>query len=478
MTNKANSSSISIRRERLDIIIGALATLGLMGLVIIIQSPLVLLAIILLITGSLVLWLGYDYLPLAIFLLLPFSFEMQITSGMRITLPTEVLIPLLFLFFCFEVILSNGKIKYRPSPMNVSVLIFYCVIVGGLLISQSWGSSIKALIRDTGYIFTGYYLIPRYIRSENHLRHVVFGGLITHFLIVLYGFVTLAVGGIHIYGDIGTPFFVEHCIFAAFVTFTFAFCLAYLLDMNIGPIRNAMIFVTSLIALAIILTFVRAAWISIVVMLVYYLYQFRNRRSAVDLILVLIVFALIGIVVANITNLGRLLLQRIDTIADLKYVANYDRLDRWFAAINMWQANPYFGVGWGAYPDLYFSYQTFPDAFSSHIRMGAHNLYLELLAETGVVGLLIFLVMIYTFFRQAIMLQRTIQSGFQQLFLIGMQGAMITYLIHAFFNNLGPSDKISLFFWFFLGMIPTFQALYHFETKKKNEASESQAPSE
>jgi hypothetical protein len=44
---------------------------------------------------------------------------------------------------------------------------------------------------------------------------------------------------------------------------------------------------------------------------------------------------------------------------------------------------------------------------------------------------------------------------------------MITYLFHAFLNNLGPSDKISIMFWFLFGMIPTIHYIAEKENKLK-----------
>ncbi len=439
------------------------------GAVLILQSPEMIIVLLLLIVGGTVTYFWSDYFPLVLFLFLAFSVEVQVTGNTRLTLPTEVLIVLLFGLF-FVSILREGKIAYRSSPLNISIFLFYLVIVISLLYSQSFISTVKAIIRDTGYIIAGYYLIPKYITSDRRLKHVVFGCLIVHSLLVLYGFYTQVVGGIRIYDDIANPFFIEHCIYAAFLTISFSFLLAYFLDYEDTPYRFWLGVATAVFGLAILLTFVRAAWISIVLLLIFYLFQFRMRKSAVELILGLLLSLLIGIILLITTDLGRLFLQRFDTLMDFQYVANYDRLDRWFAAWHMWLDHMLFGVGWGAYPDIYYDYIVLGGAYSTHIRMGAHNLYLEIMAETGIIGITVFLLMIQQFFRQCYLLQKRITDRFQRVFLIAMQGAMITYLFHALLNNLGPSDKISLTFWFLLGMVPALQYLAErSEEQSKNE---------
>jgi len=469
METKPILSPIPRPFTRPEILLGIAGCLAITGLVVLVQSPLLvaaaLLAGIVLVAG----WYGAEYIPLVLFLQLAFSVEISITGTHRLTVPTEILIPVLFLMLAYAT-LRDGKITYRPSPLNVMVALFYFLMVATLSYTLEPVSTLKALIRDTGYIGAGYFLIPKYIRSETRLRQTAYGILIIHTVLVLYGFVTQMIGGLHIYGKIASPFFIEHCIYAAFVTITFAFLLAFFLDAKPGSNRFLLGILTALFGLAIVLTFVRAAWFSVLFLLLFYLYQFRKRKSAVDLIILLILGTLLGIVLSVTTDLGALFLQRIDTVTDLRYVANYDRLDRWAAAWNMWRDHRYLGTGWGAYPDVYFNYQVHRDAYSSTMRMGAHNIYLEIMAETGLAGILLYLLMIYVFYRRAIRLQRAVTSGFQRVFILGLQGAMLTYLIHAFVNNLGPSDKIGLTFWFMLGMIPTLEAL------QKQEPDQPAAP--
>jgi putative inorganic carbon (hco3(-)) transporter len=476
MLNRLNSFSLSGLSSRPDLLAALLGGFGFIALLFIFQTPWVIPAFVLVVVGCFIFWVGYDYIPLILFLQLAFSVELQITSSTRLTVPTELLIPILFLMFGFSV-LFRGKITYRSSPLNVAIIILYCVMVASLRHTLEPISTIKAIIRDTGYIVAGYYLIPRYIRTEKHLWQLIYGCFGIHTLLVLYGFATQAMGGFHVYGDIAKPFFIEHCIYAAYITITFSFLLAFYLDMEPSQSRFWMGIVTALFGAAILLTFVRAAWISIVFLLVYYLFLFRRRKSSVDLLIVLIVVFLLGMVVAATTDIGSLILKRLDSITETKYSANLDRIDRWTVAWRIWGDHPYLGTGWGSYPDVYFSYSSYaPDKydplfvsapFASGFRMGAHNIYLELMAEVGLVGLFAYLAMIYTFFHCATFLHLKLKDRRQRTLIIGVQGAMITYLVHAFVNNLGPSDKMGITFWFLMGMVPTLDALHRSSEKER-----------
>ncbi|MBI1390312.1 MAG: hypothetical protein GC154_17875 [bacterium] len=448
---------------------GAVAIL-IIGLVWLFPSEWMLLGVLGAFVTAVAIYYGYEYFPLALFLTIPFSIEFQIADATRITLPTEALIPFLTLLWIGEII-KNGKIRYRPSMMNWGVFMLYSIMIGSLFYTYEPVATIKACIRDTGYILAGYYLIPRFITSRNRLATLLFMGGAAQILLVVYGLGTQAVWGVKIYGDLAYPFFIEHCIYAAYIVIAFAFFMAYMLEQPPGPVRNMLGALTALIGMAILLTFVRAAWISVFFLLLFYLIQFRHKKSSVDLILLLIYLALIGFVVLVGTGLGEILLMRIETISDFQYVANYERIGRWVTAWKIWTIHPWFGTGWGSYPDQYFDYVSpeYMNVWSAGIRMGAHNLYLELLAETGVCGLFVYLIAMYIFFREALLLQSQTRDPLIRTFLVALQGAMLTYLIHAFLNNLGPSDKIGVTFWCLMGMLP---ACRHIITRERMAAAQ------
>ncbi len=464
------SSSINLPQRWLEIAISSgLVVLALLVLWLFASEWALLGAIGALSLGVCVLF-GYEYFSLALFVTLPFSVEFHLSETTRLTLPTELFIPLLVVLFAGEC-LKKGVIPIRMSWMNGAVILFYFVMVFSLVYTTQPTSTIKAIIRDSGYMLAGYYFIPRFITSEAKLKQFLTLALVFHILIVIYGLITQAVNGLRIYGDLAYPFFVEHCVYAAYITLTFTFLLAFMLEQKPGTTRTVLIALTGFVGIAIVLTFVRGAWISIFFVLLFYLYQFRHRKSSVDLILILIYVAMIGAVVVVGTGLGTMLVQRIETITDLKYVANYDRIGRWVAAFDIWKDHLWLGAGWGSYPDEYFNYLRYEDAYSAKLRMGAHNIYLELLAEVGIVGLTVFLILLYTFFRHALLLQRHTKSPYIRTTLAALQGAMITFIIHAFINNLGPSDKIGITFWWIFGAIPAIQALVAKEKPSKTTSS-------
>lgn len=65
-----------------------------------------------------------------------------------------------------------------------------------------------------------------------------------------------------------------------------------------------------------------------------------------------------------------------------------ERLAHWIAGIRMYQAHPLLGVGIGNYPDAYPNY--FVTIFVNSLGQ-AHNYYINIAAETGTIGLVVYL---------------------------------------------------------------------------------------
>ena len=131
---------------------------------------------------------------------------------------------------------------------------------------------------------------------------------------------------------------------------------------------------------------------------------------------------------------------RISSIIDLKHnVSNLERLYLWKVARDMIEANPVAGIGyrqWGekvsGYSVKYASEWKFSDAAFHH----AHNVYLHVAAETGLVGLSLFLAfwLSVTAFLFRASAARD-DSGFIKAITLGTAFAIVNLFIGGFFEN-------------------------------------------
>lgn len=115
--------------------------------------------------------------------------------------------------------------------------------------------------------------------------------------------------------------------------------------------------------------------------------------------------------------------------------ANYsviERLAHWQAALNMAQENLWLGVGFGNYEPAYGDY----DLINWPQPLGhAHNYYLNLLAETGVIGLGLYLLLWGTIFVQTVNVGDRLPWP-QRGLALGLLGVWTTLSIHHLLDKL------------------------------------------
>jgi O-antigen ligase len=115
--------------------------------------------------------------------------------------------------------------------------------------------------------------------------------------------------------------------------------------------------------------------------------------------------------------------------------ANYavlERMAHWQAALEMWRARFWLGVGFGCYEPAYPAYRL----LNWPIALGhAHNYYLNLLAETGCLGLAAYLVFFAGLFWRLWSVTRWL-SGWPRGLGLGLIGAWTHLCVHNLVDNL------------------------------------------
>ena len=127
-------------------------------------------------------------------------------------------------------------------------------------------------------------------------------------------------------------------------------------------------------------------------------------------------------------------------------IVGHDRAVLWGDGIAMFKAHPVFGVG----------YKTFTDESSDHLQ--AHNTYIHVLAELGLVGYLPLFLLIYL---TAVLLRRTINevkaiSSQDYLLLTGLYSSIIGYATALYF----VSREYEHFFYLMIALSTTATVIY------------------
>jgi len=163
-------------------------------------------------------------------------------------------------------------------------------------------------------------------------------------------------------------------------------------------LRGTAVGATLLILSGVLLTFSRGAFVGIVLiamMMVYMRYVKMHQVMAFSLLFVLVLLLLVPDFVIRIQSLRRvdsLFSDAGDSQADSS-VRN--RFAENLAALNVFLDHPLMGVGPGQFPVFYSTaYVNRLGIVNQNRNLRAHNMYLELAAETGIPGILVFLMIL------------------------------------------------------------------------------------
>lgn len=202
--------------------------------------------------------------------------------------------------------------------------------------------------------------------------------------------------------------------------------------------------VASLLFAALILSFSRGAWVGFAVAVIVMAVVAGRRSSIVAM------FGIIAILILLFAGSSQMLppvigerLQSITSeigvfdvskvmITDQNY-AVMERMAQWQAGWRMFVAHPFLGVGIGNYVVVYGAYALHP----FYLTLGhAHNYYIQIAAEVGIVGLFTYLVLIVTAFWHTLKELRGLRDPFLRALVVGALGVLSAVIAHNFFENL------------------------------------------
>lgn len=194
----------------------------------------------------------------------------------------------------------------------------------------------------------------------------------------------------------------------------------------------------------------RGAWLAVTivcgVLLLYYMFK-SKRNLAVSIIFI----ALISTVLVNNPKF----MHRLDTIDDFnKYQSNTERILIWQSAWNMFKDHPILGVGLGQYTENYQQKYISPQAKEPNLTH-AHNNFMQMLAENGIVGFASFVIMFgYIIFKNLIAWVRT-----RNVYALMIVSATVCLLLQGFTEyNVGNSAVIKMY-WLVLGLLVVLSEL-------------------
>jgi len=405
--------------------------------------------------GGLYLLAAYRWPDLAtalVFAAAPFSAQLSLPGGAFLWVPSE---PMILLALVGRAIRWAAGLSWAPRhrTLLLPIAVYLAATLLSCFFSQHTVVSIKGWTVLVGYAVFGYVAFERY-RPECAERWIRIAA-VTVAVVGGYGVVRILVEGVTsraAYG-IARPFFAEHGTYSAYLAVLVPLLLLLALERR-GGIRWAFGSAFVLAFGGVVLSFTRAAWLSLLIVLPVTLVAWAAWRGSARRLMAPAVAAGVMAFVVMVTGLGDRLMGHAQTVVDAGNVSNLERLNRWLAGLEMARSHPWTGVGYEGFEDSYPLYRrkliVTPEAY---VRMGVHNEALRALSESGVIGLAAGIWLVVAIAAAGHRSFWGAQDRRRGLLVLGVTSGLATYFVHGWFNAYPGSDKVGLVLWMGIGAV-------------------------
>jgi O-antigen ligase len=399
-------------------------------------------------------------------------------------LPTEpLLIGILFLFICKLLLDGYFDKKILVHPLSIAIYIN----VGWIFLTSFTSTlpvvSFKFFLSRIWFVIPMYFLATQLFKDPRNIER--FHWLYIFALVIVIGYTNYRLSGYGLDNQKASnwvvwPFFSDHTSYGAMLVM-FIFPLFYFLKRkNEGLLQKSLTGLLFLVfVFGIILSYTRAAWLSFFAAIgLWILIKLRIKIQTV----IIAGFVVIGLFFVlqqdilwklekNEAESSGQLSEHVQSMINISSDAsNLERLNRWKCAIRMFKEKPFWGWGPGTYMFQYAPFQFSYDRTiisTDFADLGnAHSEYLGPLAESGVLGMLSMILVVFMAFRTGYNVYHQTQSKeIKELTLYILLG-LSTYFIHGFLNNFLDTDKASVPVWGFMAMLVALDVYHKKEVKK------------
>ena len=351
------------------------------------------------------------------------------------------------------------------TPLNRALLVFLAANIIATVLSVHFGLSAKALFGKLLKFLAIFFIVLETVNTGKRLRLLLMGMLVTAAVIGADAMVQCVTGVDLIRGIESarlTASFFNPNDFAGWLTIVIPLFSGVLLlqksEIFTWKISSVFVAVLMLLWACLLLTYSRGAWLGLMAGFVLWAgYGFNCmslRMKTATFFTVVILFTAFFVfsqgIWAAIDNTGRFqarfgetLDARIRSIPDGASLSTIARVKLWKEAFCIWKTSPLTGTGLNTYARVSPKDKQFAES-----GWYPHNCYLQMAAETGLIGLLAFLWVVFEFFRAGIMHIRK----YQDFLVVGLLCGIFAFLVHCLVDSNLYQLQLAVLFWFMLGL--------------------------
>lgn len=213
-----------------------------------------------------------------------------------------------------------------------------------------------------------------------------------------------------------------------------------------GKKKTAMLFLSAISLAGVLLTYSRPTLLAVYVALFFLGIAKKNNK----LVSLLVILALISPIVApkSVKDWAKQV-----EYNPLRFMCNDDRIAVYIHSLNMIKAHPLIGVGANAFMKSYKKYKTFPEyhGIITPDYMYAHNMYLHMAGEIGLIGMGIFAWFLFALFKSCKGIYKKLEDNFLKIVSLSLYAGLIAFLVNGLTESSLYSSRVALIFWYIAG---------------------------
>ncbi len=270
------------------------------------------------------------------------------------------------------------------------------------------------------------------------------------------------------------PFYNDHTIYGAIIALFIPLFVGMIIDKESGKtMRFFSVIVLGILLIALVLSFSRAAWLSLafvlgILILVVFKIKFRwifSSALLVGLVFYLFSFEILDRLEKNQQGPSANFVEHLRSVSNISTDnSNLERINRWQSALRMFSERPFFGYGPGTYQFEYAPFQRAREKTLISTNAGdkgnAHSEYIGPLAEQGFIGMMLVFLVVATFIVTAMRVYKNTDQKHVKIMSLSLMLALLTYFVHGIMNNFLDTDKASVPVWGFIAAIVALD-IYH-----------------
>lgn len=346
--------------------------------------------------------------------------------------------------------LASGRIDWHKSKLNIPILLFVLVMTLSLTNSDYFRISLNDYIIFLSY-FILYFFIRNNITIKIELKSFIKIFFLTSLLVSLYTLIQYydydpyLKGLSYLSSTIGQKNWISN-----YLAMIFPIVFSYFLLEELKKNKITYYFLLSIIYMTLMICQSRGIWISILltaILAVYIIFKFNLlkifHKNKKWLVLLLVTFLIITIIYStdNLLNKSAITVkERAMSTFDEQDPSINSRMLIWRTTFEMIKDKPIFGSGIGTFRMNYLDYQgklleKNPNYIKYYTKSGdAHNEYLQIWAELGIIGLGLFLLIFYFVYHAVFNFYRRNKNGEDRLIILGLITGITCFMIHSLFT--------------------------------------------